>query len=241
VLEEWQWPSAGRIVGAVIVPLWDAALAAEEVRRTAHRGARAVAFTEIPAWLGLPSMYSREWDPFLEACQETQMVINVHIGSAGQITTSSVDAPPAVGIANYYVNSSLSLTDWLLCGAFARFPRLKVAFSEGQAGWLPYLANRLDGMWRGGKAFNEVSDRLPQPPSVYLPTNVFLCVFDDPSALAALDFIGDDNLLFETDYPHADGSWPDSRSAAWRQTGSWSKELREKVIQLNGRRLLGIE
>ena len=78
------------------MPLWDAELAAAEVRRNAARGVRAVAFSELPPYLGLPSIYSGYWDPFFQACEETGTVVCMHIGSGTKTPQTSPDAPEAV-------------------------------------------------------------------------------------------------------------------------------------------------
>ncbi|MCU1344898.1 MAG: amidohydrolase 2, partial [Acidimicrobiia bacterium] len=85
--EDWERVGGGRLIGATIVPLWDAELAAAEVRRNAARGAKAVCFSEIPAWLGLPSLHCGYWDPFFAACNDTGMLIAIHIGSSSSSHT----------------------------------------------------------------------------------------------------------------------------------------------------------
>ncbi|MEU6126475.1 amidohydrolase family protein, partial [Streptomyces sp. NPDC047123] len=83
MVDEWCGPeAAGRLIPLTLIPLWDAELAAAEVRRNAARGVRAVAFSEIPPHLGLPSIHTDEWDPFLRACDETGTVVAMHIGSS---------------------------------------------------------------------------------------------------------------------------------------------------------------
>ena len=71
MVEEWCGEAGGRLIPLCLVPLWDADLAAAEVTRNAERGVRAVAFTELPTYLDLPSLYTGYWDPFFAACQET--------------------------------------------------------------------------------------------------------------------------------------------------------------------------
>ena len=71
----------GRLIPMTLIPLWDPELAAAEVRRCAHKGSFAVAFSENPARLRLPSIHTRHWDPFFAACEETDTVVNLHIGS----------------------------------------------------------------------------------------------------------------------------------------------------------------
>ena len=154
LVDEWQAQGRGRLFGAGIVPLWDAALAAQEVRRMAARGIRSVCFSEMPAWLELPGLYDGYWDPFFAACAETGTVIQMHIGSSSRMLTTSSDAPFVVPAVNTYINASLSLADVLTAGLFVKFPDLEIAFAESQAGWMPYLLERLDMMWEKGFAFN---------------------------------------------------------------------------------------
>jgi predicted TIM-barrel fold metal-dependent hydrolase len=237
--EEWASPSGGRLQGAMVIPLWDAEESAREVRRNADRGFRAVCFSEVPVRLGLPSMYSGYWEPFFAACSETDTVVNVHIGSSSQVPNTSDDAPHGLHTANFYTNSSLSLSDWLLCGAFLRHPHLKVALSEGQAGWIPYLLSRLDGLWHAGHVLSEIRSALPEPPSSYMRDHVYACVFDDPTAMRLLDQIGVDNVCFETDYPHADGLWPHSREVAETLVAGLDADVREKILFKNAQKLFG--
>ncbi|OWY59736.1 amidohydrolase, partial [cyanobacterium TDX16] len=131
MVEEWCGDSGGRLIPLTIVPLWDAELAAAEVRRNAERGVRAVCFSEIPAKLGLPTIHSGYWDPFFQACEETTTVINMHIGSSSQMPATSPDAPPAVAATLSFGNAMSSMTDFLFSGVLVRFPELKLAYSEG--------------------------------------------------------------------------------------------------------------
>jgi hypothetical protein len=117
MVEEWCGPEArGRLIPLTLIPLWDADLAAEEVRRNAARGVRAVAFSEIPPHLGLPSIHTDYWDPFLRACDETGTVVAMHIGSSSRMPSTSADAPPAVGSTITFANCCFSLVDWLMSG-----------------------------------------------------------------------------------------------------------------------------
>jgi predicted TIM-barrel fold metal-dependent hydrolase len=237
LLEEWEIPSNGRIIGTTIVPLWDAEAAAAEVRRNASRGARAVSFSEIPAWLDLPSLASGSWEPFIQACSETETVICIHIGSASRWLTTSEDASIAVGVSNEYVKSSLSLTDWLTSGIFVRYPDLKIIYCESQAGWIPYLLERLDWMWQVGNATNDLHPRLPELPSSYFHQNVYTCIFHDPTAIKLMDELGPDRILFETDYPHADGTWPMSKEVARKHFTDLPGELTHRIVRANAIKL----
>jgi predicted TIM-barrel fold metal-dependent hydrolase len=239
--EDWERIGGGRLVGATLVPLWDAELAAAEVRRNAARGARAVCFSEIPAWLGLPSLHCGYWDPFFAACNETGTLIAIHIGSSSNSHTTSDDAPPALAVTNLYTNSSLSLSDFLLSGLFVRFPRLRIAYAEAQAGWIPYIVDRLDKMWAANHKFMRTS-HLPEAPSAYYRKHIYSCVFDDRVALERLlDKVGVDQLCFETDYPHADSTWPHSKEAALRNLDGLDDQSIRKILRDNAIEMLRLD
>jgi len=133
-VEEWCGEADGRLIPLIIVPLWDPQLMADEVRRNAARGVRAVCFSEIPPRLDLPSVHTEHLDPFFAACDETGTVINMHIGSSSKMPSTSKDAPAAVGSTLTFANSCFSLVDWLMSGVFTRFPNLKIAYSEVSIG-----------------------------------------------------------------------------------------------------------
>ena len=242
-IEEWCAGSDGRLIPLVIIPLWDAHLAAAEVRRNAERGVRAVCFSEIPAYLGLPSVHDpdRYWDPFFQACDETSTVVNMHIGSSSKMPSTSADAPAAVGSSLTHINAELSMADFLFSGLFERFSNLKVAYSEGQIGWIPYLLHRMDVVWEDNRGWGGVADIVPNPPSSYFPDHVYGCFFDDPNGMKLIDEIGADNITYESDYPHSDSTWPRTAQIAEEQMAGLTDEQRYKVIRGNAIKLFGLD
>ena len=242
-VEEWCAGTGGRLVPLIIVPLWDAHLAAAEVRRNADRGVRAVCFSEIPPYLGLPSIHDPDnyWDPFFAACDETSTVVNMHIGSSSKMPSTSADAPAAVGSSLTHINAELSMTDFLMSGLFERFANLKVAYSEGQIGWIPHLLHRMDVVWEDNRGWGGVADKVPNPPSSYFADHVFGCFFDDPNGLLLIDEIGEDNITYESDYPHSDSTWPRTREIAEKQMAGLTDEQRYKVVRGNAIKLFGLD
>jgi len=204
---------AGRLIPLTMIPLWDPNLAAAEVRRCAALGSHAVTFSENPHPLGLPSIHSGTWDPFFAACQETDTVVCMHIGSSSRMPGTSPDAPFIISSALTFQNAMGSLLDFIFSGTMERFPRLRLAYSEGQVGWLPYLLERADKLWQE-RSDNSFGTNLPSPPSSYLKGRVFGCIFDDETGLANRDVIGMEQICFETDYPHADSTFPRSEQIA---------------------------
>lgn len=216
MIEEWcGGAGAGHLIPLTLIPLWDASLAADEIRRCASLGSFAVAFSECPPHLGLPSIHSGQWNPVFAACQETDTVVNMHIGSSSRAPATSDDAPLLVTSVLTSQNSEAAFADWLSSGLLAKFPSLRIVLSEGQVGWIPYILERLDSGWdRSAKFDRYMREKLPQRPSSYLPGRVFGCIFDDAVGLRNRDAIGITQIMFETDYPHADSTFPSSRSTA---------------------------
>jgi predicted TIM-barrel fold metal-dependent hydrolase len=241
MVEEWCGDSGGHLVPLCIIPLWDAELAAAEVRRNAARGVHAVCFSEIPPHLGLPSIHSGYWDPLFAACAETQTVVCMHIGSSSRMPATSPDAPVAVAATLSFGNSMASLTDFLFSGVLVRFPELKLAYSEGQIGWIPYILERADDVWMEHRAWGGVQGVIPEPPSTYWFRQIYGCFYRDRHGLESLHRIGVDNVTFETDYPHTDSTWPYTRKIFAEQVTELDDETMWKIARGNAIRMLRLD
>ncbi len=245
MVDEWCGLSGGRLIPLIIVPLWDPHLAAAEVRRNAARGVHAVCFSEIPPNLGLPSIHDKDgyWLPFFEACNECDVTINMHIGSGSKMPSTSPDAPAAVGSTLTFANCCFSMVDWLMSGLFTRFPRLKIAYSEGQIGWIPYILERADTVWRENRGWGGIADKVLEPPSELFKRHVYGCFFDDPHGLKSLVEIGEDNVTYESDYPHSDSTWPDTAKIAEEQTAAagLTEQQIYKVMRGNAIKMLQLD
>ncbi|MEZ5182773.1 MAG: amidohydrolase family protein [Acidimicrobiales bacterium] len=194
-----------------------------------------------PPHLGLPSIHSGSWDPFLAACEDTETTINMHIGSSSRMPATSPDAPVAVAASLSFNNSMASLADWLFSGKLVQFPKLTLAYSEGQIGWLPYLLERVDDVWKEHRAWGGVKDLIPEPPSMYYFRNVYGCFFRDRHGLVAIDEVGEDNITFETDYPHTDSTWPDTKQVAEKMVEGLTDEQVYKAMRGNAIRMLHLD
>lgn len=211
MIDDWCGGDArGRLIPLTLVPLWDPQLAADEVRRCAAKGSYALAFSENPSALGLATMYSGEWDVLWRACEETETTVSMHIGSSSKMPSTSPDAPLATSMSLYAQNAQGSLCDWVFSGTLDRFQDLKITYAESQVGWMPFQLERMDSVWRDGVGGVE----LRVAPSEQVRGRVFGCVFDDLHGLKCRNDVGLEQILFETDYPHSDGTFPHSRKIA---------------------------
>jgi predicted TIM-barrel fold metal-dependent hydrolase len=212
MIDEWcGHERPARLFPLTLLPLWDPDLAAAEVRRCAAKGAHAVSFPEMPPGLGLPSIFTPYWDPLFVACEETDTVINMHVGSSSTHVMSAPDAPVDLMLHYLFVNSQLAFTDWLYSGVMQQFPALRIVLSEGQVGWMPFVMQRLDNTWRKTQVNEYPGGRKAKAlPSSVVPGRVYGVIFDDLQGLVDRTAIGVEQILVETDFPHADSTYPHS-------------------------------
>jgi predicted TIM-barrel fold metal-dependent hydrolase len=209
LFEEWFSPCPERIIPLGIAYLPDPARAAAEIRRNAARGFVSVSLPERPHLIGLPSLWDRaHWDPIFEACVETGTVVSIHVASTG------AHAPPP-GSPDIKVTAtlfgSLSLqacVEWLWSEVPVRHQDLKIALSEGGIGWVAMLLDRLDNMVDRSSYGQGWAVR----PADVLRRNFWFCTLDDPSTIDTRHTIGVENIMAEVDYPHGDGTWPNTQA-----------------------------
>lgn len=219
--EVWAGWAPERIIPLQIPWLNDPAVAAGEIRRNAERGFKAVSFAEHPTQLRLPSLHSGHWDPFLAACEETGTVVCLHTGSSAWAPLTSPDAPFEAITTLFPANALIAAIDWLWSGVAVRFPELKVAFSEGGVGWVAMLADRADYVLAHSASGHESgvwkADLLP---SEVLRRNFWFCTIEDPSSIESCrQAVGAEHIMVESDYPHADSTWPDTQEVLQRTLG----------------------
>jgi predicted TIM-barrel fold metal-dependent hydrolase len=234
-LEEWTGRYPERFIPVQLPWLTDPHFAAEEIYRNAELGFKGVSFSEGPDKLGLPSVHTDYWDPFLRACEETETVICLHFGSSGTSPMPSPDAPPETMSALFGMNVSAAV-DWLYSRIPVRFPQIKLCLSEGGVGWVPPLLDRLDHMLKYQGAF-ATWQGVELTPSEVFTRNFWVCAIDEPSAMLTRERTGVENILLESDYPHADSTWPDTQETVRKSLKDLSAEDVERISWRNASEL----
>jgi predicted TIM-barrel fold metal-dependent hydrolase len=129
----------------------------------------------------------------------------------------------------------LAMADWIFSGIFDRFPSMRVLLSEGGAGWVPYILERAQKLVdiRGSTEGLGIA----KTPREYFRDNMFACMVTDEFAIDSRHAIGIDNLMWEGDYPHSDGMFPDSRTNLERVLRDVPEDEARKICQLNAERV----
>ena len=121
------------------------------------------------------------------------------------------------------------LASFIFSGAPDRYPDLKFVLGEAGAGWIPYTIERMDFEYEDYLSNLDLS----MDPSEFWRRQGFTTFQTETSGLRMVDMIGEDNLLWGSDYPHLDGVWPDSKNAIARDMGHLSDSVRNKIICSN--------
>jgi len=230
--EAWWQPYPERIIPCGITFLADPERGAAEIRRNAARGFRSVTLPERPHRIDLPSLFSGYWEPIIAACEETDTVISLHVGSSGMADLSPDSPKVALGATLFGQMSLSACAEWVWSGIPARFPDIKIAMSEGGIGWVAMLMDRLDNIvHRSGYGRDyHVSGILP---AEALARNFWFCTIDDPSTIETRHRIGIDHVMVEVDYPHGDSTWPDTQEVIQNCWGHLPVEDLRKMTHEN--------
>ena len=130
----------------------------------------------------------------------------------------------------------MTAAEWLWSGYPARYPDLKIVLSEGGIGWVAMLVDRLDNiMSRSGYGQGWPDPKIS--PSEALRRNFWFTMIDDPSTVCTRQTIGVENILFESDYPHGDGTWPDTQQVMEDVLGDLPVEEVRMISHENAARL----
>jgi predicted TIM-barrel fold metal-dependent hydrolase len=215
-LDEWAGTYSGRIIPLQLAWVNDPGIAAADIYANSERGARAVSFVENPVDLGLklPPMLDTYWDPFLRACEETETVVCLHNASSSWSAARSPGAPLELYTSLFPVNALVTAAEWLWAKIPTRFPNIKIAFSEGGISWVPMLIDRIDYVLDHSAVGSHGWDDPNVSPVDALRRNFWFCTIDLGSTFALRDHIGVDHICIESDYPHADSTWPDTQLRA---------------------------
>jgi len=216
--EGWWQQYPERFIPLGITYLADADKAAAEIRRNAERGFVAVSLPERPHKIGFPSIFSDYWKPVIEACVDTDTVICLHVGSSGMADVAPDGPRLPLGATLFGQLSLTACAEWVWSGWAVKYPTLKVAMSEGGIGWVAMLLDRLDNIVdRSGYAEGGFGPQLR--PADVMQRNFWFCTLDDPSTIDTRHRIGVENIMVEVDYPHGDGTWPETQQVIERYWG----------------------
>ena len=230
-----------RLLVVYLVPIVDIDEAVVEVERLSRAGARAFMLPTYPTDLGLPPYFHERYHPLWSAISDTGIPISQHVGANEALWhVMRYDTTPAKGIFQSLppIFMAETLANWIVGGVFARFPKLRVVLVEAGLGWIPFFLERLDTMkTRHGW---DTYDMLPELPSHYWQQNMMATFEEDTYGVSQRHRLGIDNLMWATDYPHPDSTWPHSQEVLETHFRDVPEAEARQMIGGNAARVYGL-
>jgi len=235
-----------RLRGIAMIDLVDIDRGTKELQRVAKAGlvgAMISVFPELDRGYDLPM-----WDPFWAAAEETGIPLSLHIGTNRQVPettrisgdTASSRFTPAQDRADFTTAAhwvEMSLARIIFSGVFERYPKLKIVSVEHGAGWAAHFQEQLDYSYTQRRQrldwFRFKGDALP---SDFFKSNVFVSFQEDSLAIRMRDVIGIDTLMWGSDYPHIETTYPRSLPILGEMLNDLSTADQHKVVVGNAAR-----
>jgi predicted TIM-barrel fold metal-dependent hydrolase len=229
-----------RLAGLAMITLYDIDEAVKGLRRCASIGLKGAMIWCSPPE-DLPYSDPR-YDPFWAAAQDLNMPLSLHsITGWGPESRLVVKSP-----LDRYVRSTVlchevqrSLTTLIFSGVMERFPNLKFVSGENEVGWLAYLIQRLDQAQDEYRYLYPTT--LTMKASGYFHRQFYATFIDDPVGVACREYIGVDNIMWSSDYPHTVSTWPNSMEVVERDLKGVPEDEKEKIIRGNAAKLYGFK
>ncbi|MEQ8719111.1 MAG: amidohydrolase family protein [Acidimicrobiales bacterium] len=244
---EMQEESRGRLFPQAVLPFWNITDAIKEAERVKGLGLRGVTMPGSPDMGGLPDLGTPHWDPLFAVLSDLGLPINIHVGSANHDATEEwTQAWPSLPrreadsvntVAPELANSRF-ITNLIMSDIVQRWPDLKWVSVESGIGWIPYVLERVDYSYREELPGVEPPDRLPALDQ--FRRNVYATFWFENTARFAIDYLGTDNVMWETDFPHPTCLYPSPVERTLDALEGLSEEAIRKVMQDNAADLYSI-
>jgi len=231
-----------RYIGLAVMPTHDPTEALKEAERTADMPGLRGLFLGVEG-ANYP-ITDTSYDRFWAAAAEQGRPVALHIGASRQTDKSrSYGANAAPGTLEAWVSTAPmsiaeSIAMLIFGGTLERHPELRIVIAEGSIGWLAYFLERMDnvmakqGRWAGST--------LPERPSHYFHRQILATFEEDLAGMRTYDLVGSKNIMWSSDYPHSDTTWPHSRRAIEEHFGSVPDADRRAMTCENAGRLYGL-
>jgi len=246
-MAEIQAESGNRLLPMPLMPAWDVDTCIAEAKRVAALGARGVNMTSDPQDLGAPDLANRAWDPFWETCTDLELPVHFHIGASvtsmgfyGQYPWEShpMDTKLAIGGTLLFIGNARVVTNLILSGIFDRFPDIDMVSVESGCGWIPFILEALD--YEMSENAPDELKQMKKMPSEYFRSNMYATFWfeNNRNKLPDLiDAVGEDRILFETDFPHPTCLYPSPLDTVESKMATLPVGVRAKIMGENARAL----
>lgn len=246
-MAEMQADSGDRLLPMAVLPAWDIDGCVRETERAHALGLRGVNMTSDTQDVGSPDLANRAWDPLWDVCDELKMPVHFHIGSSltamnfyGNYFWGSQDEylKPAIGGTMLFINNARVVVNVIFCGMLDRHPGLQLVSVESGIGWVPFILEAMD--YEIVENAPVQAAELKRKPSEYFKEHWYATFWFEENrgdVQRLIDSVGEDRVLFETDFPHPTCLYPDPLGSVADKMATLRPETRRKVMGGNAVKL----
>lgn len=246
-MAEIQAESGNRLLPMPIMPTWDIDLCVREANRVADLGLRGVNMTSDAADVGSPDLCEPAWDPLWQVCVERGLPVHFHIGAS--LTAMNFfgkyfwqaqheNTKAAIGGSMLFIGNARVVINTIVSGMFDRNPGLKMVSVESGIGWIPFILETMD--YEMDENAPAQLAELQMLPSEYFKEHWYSTFWFEHAQgrlQALVDAVGDDNILFETDFPHPTCLYPKPLDTIAEKMSTLTESSRRKILGDNAVKL----
>ena len=228
-----------RQIGLACLPYGDIDAAVKEIHRVAKMGLRGL---ELSCSWDMEPMWHPVWEPLWQAVNEVHLPLHFHTfptmppGVREKATGLTKRAAMFTSVSGFQMNLVNILAAVIGAAVLERYPNLRISFGESGIGWMPYALDRMDFEWED--RFRDLG--LTMKPSDYWRRQCKATFQFDRIGTKLIDEIGEETLMWGSDYPHGDGVWPESSKYIEEQFGHLPADAVRKITCENAGKFYGL-
>lgn len=239
--------SPRKLAGSALINVEKVGNAVEELQRCVNLGLKAAAIPTYPSD-DAPYRLSK-YEPLWTAAESLNLPLSMHAGSErpgpgrlsfGDFAMPEQKAGDAAFRSTYHYWAMRSVADMVFAGVFQRHPDLRLAVVEHDVGWVPHFIRRMDMTYSEHNYVTEIHFDNGALPSDFIRRNVYFTFMEDPVFVPLLSFVGADRVMWGSDYPHRESTWPRSREVLTRVLHDLSDKDRKLMTYTNAADLYGL-
>ena len=227
-----------RFAGLASIPNHDVTAAIAEIDRVARRGG--VRGLEVANTLDMKPLYDPDWAPLWQSISDSGLPVHFHTIGAKKPALEGL--PPlqqrqawAVHTTGFQLNMANIMMEIIYGGVLETYSDIRVVIGESGIGWIPYILDHMDLEWED--QFKDLT--LTMKPSDYWRRQFKATYQSDKIGLRLLDVLGEETVMWGSDFPHPDGVWPDSQTFIENELGDLPEKTRNKIVCGNAADLYG--
>ncbi|HEY5153254.1 MAG TPA: amidohydrolase family protein [Acidimicrobiales bacterium] len=233
-------------LGQILLNDVDEAVA--DIRWAKDHGLSGVLLPGVAPNTGIDPLYAPTYDPIWAVCQELEFPVTHHGGGSGVPDMGRFPASMTMYILEVGFYANRALWHLIMSGVFDRFPELVFVMTEQGTGWIPDALDRMDSihdsMVKGkfGGELGPAAMQLPRPPSEYFAEHCYVgASFPSADDVNQFERIGLDRVMWGSDYPHREGTYPYSKESLRLSFAGWDEATLRRIFAENVAKVYGFD